>query len=150
MARHKRIVAQFEDRVRLTYDVANGGMPISTRLKSILDMRRFDPAGQPHTALTYVFGTEIGSRLLGFTRAWRTAVLKSHGHTPVGARWRSRCCPRRWRPTWTPWPGSTVNRRLSLGQAPSAGVSRRLFQLGSIFSPNYDVSTVGQRFLVWT
>jgi integrase len=57
-------------------------IPISTRLKSILEMRRFDPAGHAHPLDAYVFGTAIGSRLLGFNRAWRTAVLKSHGHTP--------------------------------------------------------------------
>src|SRR5207344_747501 len=50
-------------------------IPISTRLKSILEMRRIDPAGQPHAPDAYVFGTEIGSRVLGFSRAWHTAVL---------------------------------------------------------------------------
>ena len=43
-------------------------IPISTRLKAILEMRRFDPAGQPHALDTYVFGTEIGGRVLGFGR----------------------------------------------------------------------------------
>lgn len=58
-------------------------IPISARLRSILDMRRFDPAGQPHALDTYVFGTEIGSRILSVGRAWHTAVLKSHGETPA-------------------------------------------------------------------
>jgi hypothetical protein len=57
-------------------------VPLSTRLKAILEMRRFDPAGEPLASTAYVFGTEIGSPLLGFSRAWHTAVLKSHGHTP--------------------------------------------------------------------
>jgi integrase len=46
-------------------------------------MRRFDPAGQPHAADTYVFGSEIGSRIPSVGRAWHTAVLKSHGQTPA-------------------------------------------------------------------
>jgi integrase len=58
-------------------------IPISSRLKSILEMRRFDPAGQPHAMDAYVFGTEIGSRLTSINRAWHTAVLKSHGQTPA-------------------------------------------------------------------
>jgi integrase len=57
-------------------------IPISTRLKAILEMRRLDPAGAPHALDAFVFGTEIGTRLLGVGRAWHTAVLKSHGHTP--------------------------------------------------------------------
>ena len=58
-------------------------IPISTRLKAILEMRRFDPAGQPHAADRYVFGTDIGGRLLGFERAWHAAVLRAHGYTPT-------------------------------------------------------------------
>jgi integrase len=58
-------------------------IPISTRLKAILEMRRFDPAGHPLEETAFVFGTEIGTRLMGFGRAWRTAILRSHGHEPT-------------------------------------------------------------------
>ena len=58
-------------------------VPISSRLKSILEMRRFDLAGQPLAGDTYVFGTEIGTRLLGFSRASSTARLRAHGYTPA-------------------------------------------------------------------
>ena len=58
-------------------------IPISARLKTILEMRRFDPKGDAHPADAFVFGTEIGGRVLGFGRAWETAVLKSHGHEPT-------------------------------------------------------------------
>ena len=57
-------------------------IPISTRLKGILELRRLDPTGKPHPPTAYVFGTVIGTQLLGFQRAWHTAVLKAHGHTP--------------------------------------------------------------------
>ncbi len=58
-------------------------IPISTRLRTILEMRRHDPAGNPHPLSAFVFGTPVGTRLLNFGRAWYTAVLKSHGHTPT-------------------------------------------------------------------
>ena len=58
-------------------------VPISSRLKLILEMRRFDPAGEPHALDAFVFGTEVGTRVEGFGRAWDTAVLKSHGYTPT-------------------------------------------------------------------
>lgn len=58
-------------------------IPISNRLKAVLEMRRFDPKGEPHPPQGYVFGTEIGTRLLGFGRAWDTALLKAHGHKPA-------------------------------------------------------------------
>lgn len=58
-------------------------IPISTRLRAILEMRRFDPAGNPHARDAFVFGTEIGTRLLRVSRAWYGAVLKAHGHKPV-------------------------------------------------------------------
>jgi integrase len=54
-------------------------VPISTRLRAILEMRRFDPAGEPLPSDAYVFGTEIGTRVSCFARAWRSAVLRAHG-----------------------------------------------------------------------
>jgi integrase len=55
-------------------------IPISKRLRAILEMRRFDPAGQPIAAEGYVFGNELGQRVDSTKRAWLTAVLKSHGY----------------------------------------------------------------------
>lgn len=57
-------------------------VPISTRLRALLEMRRFDPKGQPCAVHAYVFGNEVGEQLSGFRRAWHTAILKSHGHEP--------------------------------------------------------------------
>src|SRR4030095_5288966 len=57
-------------------------VPISTRLKSILEMRRCDPNNEPHGGDKYVFGDEVGERSTGFARAWRRAVLVSHDYTP--------------------------------------------------------------------
>lgn len=67
-------------------------IPISRRLKAVLEMRRFDPAGQPHASAAYVFGNEVGERVAGHTRAWNAAVLQSHGHTPTytGAKGKSK------------------------------------------------------------
>jgi integrase len=58
-------------------------VPISTRLRSVLEMRRLDPNGDPLPLDAYVFGTEVGTRILNIKRAWMTAVLKSHGITPT-------------------------------------------------------------------
>ena len=57
-------------------------IPISSRLKGILEWRGFDPAGQPMPATSYVFGNEIGQRVKSVSRAWHTAVLKAHGYEP--------------------------------------------------------------------
>jgi integrase len=58
-------------------------IPISSRLRAVLEMNRLDPAGQPLPLGGYVFGSEVGTRVLGFARAWHRAILKSHGHTPT-------------------------------------------------------------------
>jgi len=57
-------------------------LPISTRLRAVLEMARTDPAGQEYRAETYVFG-ELGTLVKNVKRAWETAVLKAHGHEPV-------------------------------------------------------------------
>jgi integrase len=57
-------------------------IPISTRLRGILELRRFDPAGQLHELDAYVFGNGLGQRVQSTKRAWMTAVLKAHGEKP--------------------------------------------------------------------
>ena len=55
-------------------------IPISARLRAILEMRRIGPDGKERPGGAYVFGNEVGGRVLSFKRAWQTAVLKAHGH----------------------------------------------------------------------
>jgi hypothetical protein len=54
-------------------------IPISTLLRSVLEMRRFDPAGQPLPLDAYVFGNAIGQPVADVKRAWMRAVLQTHG-----------------------------------------------------------------------
>ena len=56
--------------------------PISSRLRSILDMRKTDPDGEEHEPDAYVFGTETGERVTTPKRAWERAVLVAHGYKP--------------------------------------------------------------------
>ena len=58
-------------------------IPISARLRAILEMRRFDPDGEPLPAHAFVFGNGIGQQVKDISRAWETAVLKAHGYTPT-------------------------------------------------------------------
>jgi integrase len=58
-------------------------IPISDRLQAVLQLVRNDPTGQPHASSKYVFGDELGHRVKSIKRAWQTAVLKAHGHTPA-------------------------------------------------------------------
>jgi integrase len=70
-------------------------VPISGRLKVVLEMRRYDPAGEPHGAQAYVFGNEIGQRTRSVTTAWRGAcrranIVDLHFHDlrrEAGSRW---------------------------------------------------------------
>ncbi len=57
-------------------------IPISSRLRHVLEMRRLDPAGQALPMDSYVFGNEIGQQVKDCKRAWLTAVLKANEHTP--------------------------------------------------------------------
>ena len=57
-------------------------IPISTRLRAVLEMARHDPSGREFAALHHVFGSKIGQKVSSSKKAWETAVLKSHGHTP--------------------------------------------------------------------
>ena len=55
-------------------------IPISKRLRAVLEMAQHDPAGHPFLPEAYVFGDEVGQRVGSSQKAWETAVLKAHGH----------------------------------------------------------------------
>ena len=57
-------------------------VPISSRLKAILEMRRFGPDGEDQPSNAFVFGNAVGERT-GTTSidwAWKKTVLQAHGH----------------------------------------------------------------------
>ncbi len=58
-------------------------IPISTRLRAILEGLRLDSNGKPHPPDAYLFGDVTGGRVAGFQRAWHRAILKAHGVKPV-------------------------------------------------------------------
>ena len=58
-------------------------IPIVARLRAVLDMARYDPAGHRFGQRDHVFGDEVGRRLKSQKKAWETAVLRAHGHTPT-------------------------------------------------------------------
>jgi len=70
-------------------------IPISTRLKPILEMRRFDPDGKPHRGDRYVFGNEVGERIGSIKKGWTLACTRAgieglHFHDlrrEAGSRW---------------------------------------------------------------
>ena len=70
-------------RAEHTKDRENRILPISSRFREVLAMRRDSPAGAPFPSSAYVFGDEIGQRVSNVRRAWQTAVLRAHGHTPA-------------------------------------------------------------------
>ena len=68
-------------------------IPISRRLRAVLEMARHDPAGHVHGPTAYVFGNRVGRRVSSPKKAWETAVLKAHGHTPVWVKGAHRLAP---------------------------------------------------------
>lgn len=58
-------------------------LPISDRLCGVLEMARVGPDGQPFGPEGFVFGNAVGGYRGEPKKAWQTAVLKAHGHTPV-------------------------------------------------------------------
>jgi integrase len=61
-------------------------VPITSRLRAILEMRRLDPAGRPFDPENYVFGNQLGERVGSVKRAWQTLVVRAHGYTPRWAK----------------------------------------------------------------
>ena len=56
-------------------------IPISRRLRAVLEMARHDPAGHPHGPDAYAFGDAVGRRVASPQKAWQVCVLKAHGST---------------------------------------------------------------------
>jgi len=57
-------------------------LPMSHRLRAVLEMRRQDPGGDPYPPHAYVFGDVTGARVKSVKTAWANAVLKAHGIEP--------------------------------------------------------------------
>lgn len=49
-------------------------VPVSTRLKAILEMRRTDPSGEEFGPDTFVFGNEVGQQVRSIRAAWAKAL----------------------------------------------------------------------------
>lgn len=70
-------------------------IPMSTRLKAILEMRRTDPTGADMPGTAYVFGNVLGQRLGSIDKAWgaacrRAGISDLHFHDlrrEAGSRW---------------------------------------------------------------
>ena len=58
-------------------------IPIVARLRAVIEMASVDPAGHQFGPTAFVFGDAVGRRLKSPKKAWATAVLKAHGHTPT-------------------------------------------------------------------
>jgi integrase len=58
-------------------------VPISSRLRAILEMRRSGPDGKEHPSSAFVFGNEAGEQATSIKRGWHAAVLRAHDHKPV-------------------------------------------------------------------
>jgi integrase len=52
-------------------------VPISTRLKAILEMRRLDPVGKELPPEAYVFGNALGQRTQSIKTAWKLACRRA-------------------------------------------------------------------------
>jgi integrase len=68
-------------------------VPISARLRAVLDMRRNGADGKPHSPTAYVFGTSTGEPIGSFKRAWQSVRLRAHGFTAVQVKGTGRLTP---------------------------------------------------------
>jgi integrase len=53
-------------------------VPMTTRLKAVLEMRRHGPDGKEHPFDKYVFGNEVGERVGRVMTAWRAACRRAN------------------------------------------------------------------------
>lgn len=55
-------------------------IPIGSRLRAELELRRRGPDGEELPPTAHVFGNEVGERLKSIRRPWEDAVLRAYGH----------------------------------------------------------------------
>jgi integrase len=67
---------------RTTKGLKTRYIPLSQELRAMLELRRWDPAGQEFGPNAYVFGNEVGERLKNYQKAWSTLRLRVSGHGP--------------------------------------------------------------------
>ena len=67
---------------RTTKGLRTRYVPLSQELRAMLDLRRYDPDGQPFGPDAYVFGNEVGERVRNYQKAWSTLRLRAIGHGP--------------------------------------------------------------------
>jgi len=79
-------------RAAKTKDREDRIIPISRRLRAVLEMVRNGPDGRPFPPAAHPFGNEIGERAGDTKRAWQTTVLKASGHKPVWI-WKRKAVP---------------------------------------------------------
>lgn len=55
-------------------------LPMSHRLRAVIEMRRHDQNGREYPGTAFVFGDETGARIKSVKTAWENARLKAHGY----------------------------------------------------------------------
>jgi integrase len=53
-------------------------LPMSQRLRALLDMRRFDPTGKPFAGAAFVFGNDVGEPVGTVDTAWNAACRRAN------------------------------------------------------------------------
>ena len=76
-------------------------LPVSPRLRSVLEMVRHDPAGKEFPRQARVFGDPLGQPVGSIKKTWETTVLLAHGHKPL----------------WTATKALAPNRALTCGRS---------------------------------
>lgn len=79
-------------RAEHTKDRENRIIPISDRLRALLEMRNTSRADVAFPPTAHVFGDAVGERVGSVRRAWQTALLRAHGQKPVWV-WRKKVGP---------------------------------------------------------
>ena len=57
-------------------------IPMTAKLRAVLEMRRTDPEGREFGPEAYVFGDAVGEKVRSIRKQWDGARLRAHGYTP--------------------------------------------------------------------